>query len=214
MTKAMRAALYLRVSTGEQTVENQRKELEAAAAARGWQVVHVYADRGISGAKGRDARPQLDLMLKDAVRRRFDVAMVWAVDRLGRSLPDLICSMQELHGAKVDMFILQSGIDTTTSSGKAMFQMMGVFAEFERSMIQSRVKAGLQRAKAEQAAGKVRRDSKGVRKLDIGRPRISREVEKAIQARLKDGVGMLKIAAEIGVGSGTVQRIKREMTAP
>src|ERR1700710_2168407 len=114
MANAIRAALYLRVSTGEQTVENQRRELEAAAAARGWQVVAVYADEGISGSKRRDQCPQLDLMLKDAVRRRFDVAMVWAVDRLGRSLPDLIASMQELHGAKVDLFMLQQGIDTTT----------------------------------------------------------------------------------------------------
>ena len=90
MGKEKRAAIYLRVSTGEQTVDNQRRELEAAAASRGWSVVAVYADEGISGAKGREGRPQLNLMLKDAVRRRFDVAMVWAVDRLGRSLADLI----------------------------------------------------------------------------------------------------------------------------
>src|SRR5271166_5935551 len=114
MAKAKRAAIYLRVSTDSQTTDNQRRELEAAAEARGWEVVAVYADEGISGAKGRDNRPQLDLMLKDAVRRKFDVAMVWAVDRLGRSLPDLIASMQELHGAKVDLFMLQQGIDTTT----------------------------------------------------------------------------------------------------
>ena len=143
-----RAALYLRVSTGEQTVENQRLELEAAAESSGWQVVTTYADNGISGAKGRDKRPGLDTMLKDAVRRKFDVVMVWAVDRLGRSLPDLIGTMQELHGAKVDLFLLRQGLDTTTASGKAMFQMLGVFSEFERSMIQSRVKAGLDRARA------------------------------------------------------------------
>src|ERR1700722_11155151 len=159
-----RAALYLRVSTGEQTVENQRLELEAAAESRGWQVVTTYADNGISGAKGRDKRPGLDTMLKDAVRRKFDVVMVWAVDRLGRSLPDLISTMQELHGAKVDLFLLQQGLDTTTPSGRAMFQMLGVFSEFERSMIQSRVKAGLDRAKAEQDAGIVRRGKDGRKK--------------------------------------------------
>ncbi len=115
MAKPTRAALYLRVSTiGEQTTENQRRQLEQAAAARGWTVTGVYADQGISGAKGRVGRPQLDLLLKDAVRRRFDVAMVWAVDRLGRSLPDLIASMQELHVANVDLFMLQPGIDTAT----------------------------------------------------------------------------------------------------
>ena len=199
MAKQVRVALYLRVSTTDQTVENQRRELEAAAAVRGWHVVAVYADEGVSGAKGRDKRPQLDLMLKDAVRRRFDVAMTWAVDRLGRSLPDLLASMQELHGAKVDLFILQQGLDTTTPAGRAMFGMLGVFSEFERSMIQSRVKSGLDRAKA-----------KGVR---LGRPPVAPKVEAAIRARLAEGAGMLKVAAEMGVGSGTVQRVAREMRA-
>ena len=198
-TKTMRAALYLRVSTGEQTVENQRRELEAAAEARGWTVVAVYADEGISGAKGRDRRPQLDLMLKDAVRRRFDVVMVWAVDRLGRSLPDLIGSMQELHGSRVDLFLLQQGLDTTTPGGRAMFGMLGVFAEFERSMIQARVKSGLDRARA---AGK-----------SLGRPTVSPKIEAAVQGRLASGEGMLKVAKSLGIGTGTVQRIKAEMTA-
>ena len=212
MAKAMRAALYLRVSTDDQTVDNQRRELEAAAVVRGWTVTAVYADEGISGAKGREGRPQLDLMLKDAVRRRFDVVMVWAVDRLGRSLPDLIASMQELHGAKVDLFMLQQGIDTTTPGGKAMFGMLGVFGGFERSMIQARVKSGMARAKAEQAEGKVRIGADGRRKQAIGRPKVTPEIEKAIRARLADGAGILKIAGELGVGSGTVQRVRREMT--
>lgn len=199
MAKAVRAAIYLRVSTGEQTVENQRRELEAAAAARGWVVAAVYADEGISGAKGRDGRPQLDLMLKDAVRRRFDVAMVWAVDRLGRSLPDLVSSMQELHGAKVDLFVLQQGLDTTTPSGRAMFGMLGVFAEFERSMIQSRVNAGLARAKA---AG-----------VKLGRPKVAKSVEAAIRARLTAGEGIVRVAKAEGCGVSTVQRVKAGMTA-
>lgn len=201
MAKTIRAAIYLRVSTNDQTTENQRRELEAAASARGWEVAHVYADQGISGAKGRDARPQLDLMLKDAVRRRFEVVMVWAVDRLGRSLPDLIGSMQELHGSKVDLFILQQGIDTTTPGGKAMFGMMGVFAEFERSMIQARIKAGLDRARVS-----PRKGAKA-----IGRPKLDKAKEAGIREHLKAGMGMLKVAALVGVGSGTVQRIKAEM---
>ena len=205
-----RAALYLRVSTADQTVGNQRADLEAAAAARGWRVVAVFADEGISGAKARDDRPQLDLMLKDAVRRKFDVVMVWAVDRLGRSLPDLIASMQELHGAKVDLFIHQQGLDTTTASGRAMFGMLGVFSEFERAMIQARVKAGLERAKQEQMAGKVRRDARGRRLKAIGRPKVSAATEAAIRERLSAGAGILKVAAELRVGSGTVQRVKRE----
>ncbi len=211
MAKAIRAAIYLRVSTDDQTVDNQRRELEAAAVARGWTVTAVYADEGISGAKGRDGRPQLDMMLKDAVRRRFDVAMVWAVDRLGRSLPDLIASMQELHGAKVDLFMLQQGIDTTTPGGKAMFGMLGVFGEFERSMIQARVRSGMARAMAEQAESKVRIGPDGKRKQAIGRPKVQPETENAIRARLASGAGILKIAGELGVGSGTVQRVRREM---
>ncbi len=201
MAKAMRAAIYLRVSTGDQTVENQRRELEAAAEARGWQVVAIYADEGISGAKGRDQRPQLDLMLRDAVRRRFDVVMTWAVDRLGRSLPDLIGTMQELVGAKVELFMLQQGLDTTTPAGRAMFGMLGVFAEFERAMIQSRVKAGLERAKAS-----PRKGAKA-----IGRPKVAASTEEAICASLMAGVGILRTARDLGVGVSTVQRIKAAM---
>lgn len=194
-----RAAIYLRVSTSDQTVANQKLELEAAATAGGWILTQCYRDAGVSGAKGREARPGLDAMLKDAVRRKFDVVMAWAVDRLGRSLPDLVGTMQELHGAKVDLFLLQQGLDTTTPSGRTMFGMLGVFAEFERSMIQSRVKAGLDRARAN-----------GVK---LGRKPIDIKIETAIRERLNAGIGMLKVAAECGVGSGTVQRIKREMVA-
>ena len=198
-----RVALYLRVSTGEQTVDNQRRELEATAEARGWTVVAVYADEGISGAKGRDTRPQLDRMLKDGVRRRFDVVAVWAVDRLGRSLPDLVSSMQELHGAKVDLFILQQGLDTTTPAGRAMFGMLGVFSEFERAMIQARVKAGMARAKES-----PRKGAKA-----IGRPKVPDATAAAVRERLVAGAGMLRVAKELKIGSGTVQRIRREMTA-
>jgi DNA invertase Pin-like site-specific DNA recombinase len=197
MTKAIKAAIYLRVSTSGQTVENQRRELEAAAKARGWAVVAVFSDEGVSGSKGRADRPQLDLMLKDAVRGRFNVTLVWAVDRLGRSLPDLIATMQELKGAGVDLFIQKQSLDTTTPSGRAMFQMLGVFSEFERSMIQERVKSGLERAKA---SGKT-----------LGRKPIPKATEAEIRRHLATGMGMLKVAALVGVGSGTVQRVKREM---
>jgi DNA invertase Pin-like site-specific DNA recombinase len=203
MAKAMRAAIYLRVSTaGEQTVENQRRDLEIAAAQRGWTIVSTFADEGISGSKGRDKRPGLDRMLKDATRGKFDVVMAWAVDRMGRSLPDLLGTLQELHGAKVDLFLHQQAIDTTTPAGKAMFGMMGVFAEFERAMIVERVKAGLARAKGL---------AKG--KKAFGRPMISKSVEAAITARLETGVGMLKIAKELGIGTGTVQRVQKARLA-
>ena len=195
--KAKRAAIYLRVSTADQTTANQRRELEAAAAARGWTIASVFEDHAVSGSKGREQRPQLDLMLKDAVRGRFDVVMVWAVDRLGRSLPDLVSSMQELQSANVDLFIMQQALDTTTPAGRAMFGMLGVFAEFERSMIQSRVKSGLDRAKA---AG-----------VKLGRPKTSAATERAIAAHLAAGDGILKVSKALGVGSSVVQRVKAGM---
>jgi hypothetical protein len=128
--KAKRAMLYLRVSTDEQTVDNQRLALQREAERRGWQLQAEYADNGISGAKGRKDRPQLDAMLHDATRGKFDVVMVWALDRLGRSLRDLIDTLQELEAAKVDLFILQQAIDTTSPSGKLFYHMLGAFAEF------------------------------------------------------------------------------------
>ena len=140
-------ALYLRVSTGEQTTRNQKRELVAAAERHGWEVVATFEDAGISGAKGREDRPGLDAMLKAVARKEFDMVMAWSVDRLGRSLVDLLSTLQELRAKEVDLFLHQQGLDTSTPSGRAMFQMMGVFSEFERAMIQERVKAGLARAK-------------------------------------------------------------------
>ncbi len=212
MAKTIRAALYLRVSTGEQTVDNQRRDLGAAAAQRGWTITATYDDAGISGSNGRDKRPGLDAMLKDATRGKFDVVMAWAVDRMGRSLPDLLATLQELHGSQVDLFLHQQAIDTTTPAGRAMFGMMGVFAEFERSMIQSRVKAGMARAMEEQAKGMVRRDPQGNRKQAIGRPKVSSDTEEAIRGHLRAGTGIVKAAKMVGVGVGTVQRVKLAMT--
>jgi DNA invertase Pin-like site-specific DNA recombinase len=147
-----RAVLYLRLSTIDQTTANQERELRQAAERAGWQVTKVYHDHGISSAKGRDKRPAFDALHKAAARREFDLVMAWSVDRLGRSLQDLVAFLSELHALKVDLFLHQQGLDTTTPAGKAMFQMLGVFAEFERSIIQERVRAGLARAKGE---GKV-----------------------------------------------------------
>src|ERR1044072_5985003 len=139
-----RAALYVRVSTDKQTVENQVRELTAIAQRRGWEVVATYSDPGISGAKGRDQRPGLDTMLKDANRGRFEVVMAWAIDRLGRSLIDLLGTIQTLETCKVDVFIEQQGLDTTSPMGKLLFQITGAFAEFERHMISQRVARGHQ----------------------------------------------------------------------
>jgi DNA invertase Pin-like site-specific DNA recombinase len=194
-TTMKRAVLYLRVSTLDQTTANQERELRQAAERAGWQVTKVYKDHGISGAKGRDKRPAFDALHKAAARRDFDVVMAWNVDRLGRSLQDLVAFLSELHALKVDLFLHQQGLDTTTPAGKAMFQMLGVFAEFERSIIQERVRAGLARARSE---GKT-----------LGRPKIAVDVEKAIAATLRTGTGMIKAAKLHGVGVGTAQRIAR-----
>ena len=195
-----RAAIYVRISTDKQTVENQVRELHRIAERRGWQIVEEYHDAGISGAKGRDQRPGLDRMLKDAGKRRFDVIMAWAIDRLGRSLIDLLGTIQHLEACRVDLYLDQQSIDTTTPAGKLMFQMTGAFAEFERSMIRQRVKAGLKRA--------VEQGTK------LGRPRVSPSIEKRIQTHLRQGKGILKVATELGVGTSTVQRIKEEMSGP
>lgn len=200
MNNGKRVALYLRVSTDGQTTENQRLELERIAEHSGWRIVNVFEDHAISGSKGREKRPALDNLLKDANRRRFDLVAAWSVDRLGRSLQNLLEFLAELHALAIDLYLHQQGIDTTTPAGKAMFQMCGVFAEFERSIIRERIGAGLARAKAN-----------GKR---LGRPRVDPEIEKAIQQALSRGdKGMRKIAREMGVGVSVVQRIKVEKMA-
>jgi DNA invertase Pin-like site-specific DNA recombinase len=193
-----RAVLYLRVSTIDQTTVNQERELREVATRMGCEIVKVYKDHGISGAKGRDKRPAFNSLIRDAAQRKFDMVMAWSVDRLGRSLQDLVSFLSELHALHIDLFLHQQGLDTTTPAGKAMFQMMGVFAEFERSMIQERVRAGLRRAKDE-----------GKR---LGRPRIPAELEARILGALKAPdrtEGVRKIAARFGVDPSTVQRISR-----
>jgi DNA invertase Pin-like site-specific DNA recombinase len=198
--KPKRAALYLRVSTDRQTVENQRQALEEVTRHRGWEIVATYSDKGISGMKGRKDRPEFDRMLSEAARGRFDVVMAFALDRIGRSLADLLHSIRHLEECKVDLFIDKQMIDTTTPQGKLLFAVTGAFAEFERDMIVHRVNAGLARARA--------------RGVQLGRPRIDGKIEAAIRKAIAKGdKGKHKIAAQFSVGSGTVARIKAEMAA-
>ena len=192
MTK--RACIYLRVSTAEQTTENQRRELMAVAERSGWQVVHVFEDAGLSGSKGRDQRPALAAMMKAVNRREIDIVAAWSVDRLGRSLIDLIELLKDLHAKRVDLFLHQQGIDTSTPSGKAMFQMLGVFSEFERAVIRERVIAGLSRARA---SGKK-----------LGRKPIDDAKAATVYALLSEGRGIRRIARDLKVGVGTVLRIR------
>ena len=193
----LRSALYARVSTDRQSTENQLWELRQTAQRLGWDVVGEFVDTGISGAKGRKDRPQLDAMLKGVSRKDFDVVASWSVDRLGRSLIDLVSLLQELHATGVDLYLHQQGINTTTPAGKALFGMMGVFAEFERGMIQERVRSGMARAKA-----------KGTKSgSPIGRPAVSIEVEQRIRDLRAQGMGMIKVAYQAGCGVSVVQRV-------
>jgi DNA invertase Pin-like site-specific DNA recombinase len=195
---SMKAALYVRTSTLDQTTENQERELRAVAARLGHEVVEVYADNGISGAKGRDKRPAFDRLCRDATRRRFDIIMAWSVDRLGRSLQDLVAFLSEIHASHVELYLHQQGLDTSTPSGRAMFQMMGVFAEFERAMIAERVRSGMRRAQE--------RGTKSGRA--IGRPRIAAPVRDQLRAMYRSGgISLRKLAKQFNIGRETVRRV-------
>jgi DNA invertase Pin-like site-specific DNA recombinase len=195
-TMGKRVGLYVRVSTDGQSTENQRQELERVARRHGWKIVATFADRGISGAKGRDQRPGYNALCQAISRRDIDLVAAWSVDRLGRSLQDLVSFLGELKAKGVDLYLHRQGLDTSTPAGKAMFQMMGVFAEFERAMIVERVKAGLIRARKEGRVG--------------GRPRVDTRKEQRARDMLAAGAGIRKTATKIGVGVSVVQRIKSE----
>jgi DNA invertase Pin-like site-specific DNA recombinase len=192
-----RAAIYARVSTGAQTVENQLRELREVAERHGWIVAAEFRDAGISGAKGRDKRPGLDRLLHAVARREIDMVAAWSVDRLGRSLQDLLGFLGELHAKNVDLYLHQQGLDTSTPAGKALFQMMGVFAEFERAMIRERVRAGLERAKAQ---GKK-----------LGR-RGNEDPNRAAEVRRlrSEGMGIGKVAKTLGIGASYIQRLEHQ----
>jgi DNA invertase Pin-like site-specific DNA recombinase len=198
-----RVALYLRVSTNEQTTRNQRRELHAVAERHGWNIVATYEDAGVSGSKGRDERPGFDQLMKAVARREFDMVAAWSVDRLGRSLADLLAFLTDLHAKSVDLFLHQQGLDTSTPSGRAMFQMLGVFAEFERAMIRERVLTGLARARAE---GK-----------QLGRRTVEQSHAAKVKAALKmrsRRLGIRRIAREVGLGVGTVIRLVADEAKP
>ena len=197
MTK--RVALYVRVSTDGQNTDNQRQELQRVAERHGWNIVATFADEGVSGAKGRDKRPGYDALWKAIARREVDLVAAWSVDRLGRSLQELISFLGELRGKGVDLYLHQQGLDTSTPAGNAMFGMMAVFAEFERAIIVERVKAGLSRARGQGRIG--------------GRPRVGAAVEQQTRELLASGVGIQSTARRLGVGVSVVQRVKAATTS-
>ncbi len=192
-----RAAIFTRVSTDRQTTHNQLQCLREVAARPGWQVIEVYEET-VSGAAARSKRVAYDRMLKDAARRRFQVLLAWDVSRLGRSLRELLDCFETLRRTGVDLYLDQQGVDTTTPAGRALFGMAGVFAEFERSMLIERTRAGLDRARA-QGTG-------------LGRPSAPDEVAIRVQQLRRSGMGMDRIARELGIGKSVAQRICQGMT--
>lgn len=189
-----RVALYVRVSTTDQTTENQRRELLEVAERAGWDVVGVFADEGVSGAKGRDKRPQFDAVLKLVTQRKVDMVAAWSVDRLGRSLQHLVDTLGELKAAGADLYLHKQALDTSTPAGRAMFGMLGVFAEFEREIIRERVMAGMATAKAQ---GKT-----------VGRPRAKEETVARVRELRAQGLGIRKVAREVGCGVSLIQRLE------
>ena len=189
-----KVVIYTRVSTNDQCVSNQLKVSREIPEKKGPEVVREISDEGISGAKGRDEREGFDELIKGAIRKEFDIILVWDVSRLGRSLKDLVSFLEDVQSAKCDLYIHQSGIDTSTASGKMMFGMLSVFSEFERSMIRERVIAGQQRAKAE---GK-----------HIGRKtNVTDGTVNAVRHMRENNVPIKRIAKDLHIGVGTVYKI-------
>ena len=192
MTK--RIALYARVSTDKQTVENQLIELRSLCERLGYTIVQEYTENGISGAKGRNDRPALDAMLKAATQRKFDMVMCWSIDRLGRSLQNLVEILNELQALGIDLYFQQQGMDTSTPSGRMIFSVFGAIGEFEKNLIRERVVAGQQRAKAN-----------GVK---LGRPsKMNDGMRSAVRLLREKGMGIKQIARELQIGVGTVYSV-------
>jgi DNA invertase Pin-like site-specific DNA recombinase len=192
-----RVAIYARVSTanGHQDPEMQLRELREFVERRGWQITGEYVDRGVSGSK--DRRPALDQMMAAAQGRKFDVLLVWKLDRFARSLKHLVNALAEFEALGIAFVSLRDNLDLTTPAGRLMFQIIGAMAEFERSLIQERVKAGLRNAK-----------SKGVR---LGRPRVFVS-ESRIDALRASGASWRAIAKELGIALGTLHRTAKGRT--
>ena len=188
-----KVAIYARVSTSSQTVENQLLDLKNIALSNDWEIVGFYTDKGISGKYGRDKRLQFDSLMKDANRKKFDLIMAWDVSRLGRSLKHLVEFIEDVQSKNIDLYLHTNGIDTTTPSGRAMFGMLSVFSSFEREMISERVQCGLQRPRAE---GKK-----------LGRPSMMNDgLRQSVKLLRERGLGIKKIASSLGIGVCTAYK--------
>ena len=191
----MRAVIYARVSTVQnQTVDNQLDILREVAKSKGYTIVKEYCDEGISGAKGRTERQQFDQLIKGATKKEFDTILTFSVCRLGRSLSDLVSFLDEIQSVNCNLYIHQSGLDTSTPTGKMMFQMIGIFSEFERQIIKNRVLAGQQRFIKN--GGKMGRPSK-----------VTEGLIHSVKFMKDSGIGIRKIARDLQIGVSTVYRV-------
>ena len=195
MTTAKKCVLYSRVSTDSQTTENQLRELRAYAARMNYQIVATSTDNGISGSKGRKDRPAYNRLCEMIARQEVDIVLSWSVDRISRSLPDLLAFLGELKAKNVDLFLHQNNLDTSTPGGKALFQMLGVFSELETAILKERIHAGLNRARAE---GK-----------ELGRPSVASPptVINSVKLLREKQMPIHAIAKNLRIGVGTVSKI-------
>jgi DNA invertase Pin-like site-specific DNA recombinase len=189
-----RVAIYTRVSTLDQTIDNQLIELRDHCSKMGWEIVKEYADEGLSGTLSRDKRPALNSLIKDAYRKKFDSVVCWDISRLGRSMKELILFLSDMKDKGVGICSVRQGFDTSTSMGEIMFQFVGILSSWEREMIRERTLAGLERAKRE---GKT-----------LGRRKVTNDTMTAKIIELRSAKKSIRaIASEVGVSRGTVSNV-------
>ena len=189
-----KVAIYTRVSTLDQTIDNQLIELREHCSKMGWEVVKEYADEGLSGALSRDKRPALNNLIKDAYRKRFDLVVCWDISRIGRSMKELVLFLSDMKDKGVGICSVRQGFDTSTTMGEMMFQFVGILSSWEREMIRERTVAGLERAK---------RDGK-----TLGRRKVTNDEVTVKIIELRTAKKSIRdIASEVGVSVGTVSNV-------
>ena len=187
-------AIYTRVSTLDQTIDNQLIELRDHCSKMGWEIVKEYADEGLSGTLSREKRPALNSLIKDAYRKRFDSVVCWDISRIGRSMKELVLFLSDMKDKGVGICSVRQGFDTSTSMGEIMFQFVGILSSWEREMIRERTLAGLERAKSE---GKT-----------LGRRKVTNDTMTAKILELRTAKKSIReIASEVGVSRGTVSNV-------
>ena len=192
MTK--KVVIYARVSTLDQTVDNQLIELRDHCSKMGWEIVKEYTDEGLSGTLSRDKRPALNAMIKDGYRKKFDTVVCWDISRIGRSMKELVLFLSDMKDRGIGICSVRQGFDTSTSMGEIMFKFVGILSSWEREMIRERTLAGLERAKSE---GKI-----------LGRRKVTNDTMTAKIIELRnEKKSFREIASEVGVSRGTVSNV-------